>query len=435
MATKPTYEELEQKVRKLELEAERRSEVKRTLDQQAQILYSIKDTIVIITPEMKTIYANQTAKDLFGDRPEMFTEPCYRFFKKRDMVCEDCPVLKTIQDEKPHNAIIKSYDRNGEEMWRFNTAFPFYDRDGQVIAGIEIVTDYTPQKRAEIALQKSEERFRTIYEESPIGIELYDGDGQLIHANKACLNIFGVSDIAEVKGFKLFDDPNISDEDRESLRKGRKVRYQVPFDFGKVKEYKLYETTESGIIHLDVQITPLGLGAGESTSSYLVQLVDMTDRKQGEYALRESEQELELTLDATTDGIWSWNFENEQMNFSDKYYEMLGYTVGEFEATYENWVNLIHPEDRESALAAAENYLKTQPDTLHNEFRLRTSSGNYLWIHAKARIVKRGPGGNALYMIGNHEDITSRKQAEQALRESEEKFKSLSRNAPDIVIV
>jgi len=347
MATKPTYEELEQKVRKLELEAERRSEVKRTLDQQAQILYSIKDTIVIITPEMKTIYANQTAKDLFGDRPEMFTEPCYRFFKKRDMVCEDCPVLKTIQDEKPHNAIIKSYDRNGEEMWRFNTAFPFYDRDGQVIAGIEIVTDYTPQKRAEIALQKSEERFRTIYEESPIGIELYDGDGQLIHANKACLNIFGVSDIAEVKGFKLFDDPNISDEDRESLRKGRKVRYQVPFDFGKVKEYKLYETTESGIIHLDVQITPLGLGAGESTSSYLVQLVDMTDRKQGEYALRESEQELELTLDATTDGIWSWNFENEQMNFSDKYYEMLGYTVGEFEATYENWVNLIHPEDRE----------------------------------------------------------------------------------------
>ncbi|MCP4578851.1 MAG: hypothetical protein GY846_21440 [Deltaproteobacteria bacterium] len=106
MAGKLTYEELERKIKELELEAARHKASERTRHQQAQILSSIKDTIVVITPEMKTIYANQTAKKLFGDRPEMFTEPCYRFFKNRETVCENCPVLKTIKDEKPHKAIM-----------------------------------------------------------------------------------------------------------------------------------------------------------------------------------------------------------------------------------------------------------------------------------------------------------------------------------------
>jgi histidine kinase len=173
MGTKPTYEELKQRVRELELKTERHREVENVLHQQAQILDSIKDTILIITPEMKTIYANQTAKELFGDRPEIFTEPCYRFFKKREKVCENCPVLRTIKDEKPHNAVTKAYDKDGKEMWRFNTAFPFYDRDGQVIAGIEFVTDYTPQKKAKKALQESEERYRALFDNMSNAVAIY----------------------------------------------------------------------------------------------------------------------------------------------------------------------------------------------------------------------------------------------------------------------
>jgi len=158
MASKPTYEELEQRVRELEFEVEKNKDVVRRLDQHEQILSSIRDTILIITPGLKTIYANQTAKDVFGDLPEMFAEPCYRFFKNRKTVCEECPVLKAIHDEKPHKAIMKSCDKDGKEMWRFNMAFPFYDINGKVIAGIEIVTDYTSQKKAETALKKSEKR-------------------------------------------------------------------------------------------------------------------------------------------------------------------------------------------------------------------------------------------------------------------------------------
>jgi two-component system cell cycle sensor histidine kinase/response regulator CckA len=198
MPAKPTYEELLHRVSELELAVKRHKENEETLHRQAQVLHSIKDTILIITPEMRTIYANQTAKSIFGDRPEMFTEPCYRYFKNRDTACENCPVQRAIEDGKPHKAIMKSYDRNGEEMWRFNSAFPFYDQEGKLIAGIEIVTDYTPQKRSETALRKSEERYRALFEHMSDGVVIYEAvdageDFIFLDFNKAAEKIENIS--------------------------------------------------------------------------------------------------------------------------------------------------------------------------------------------------------------------------------------------------
>jgi PAS domain S-box-containing protein len=132
------------------------------------------------------------------------------------------------------------------------------------------------------ALYTSGEEFRSIFDESPIGIELYDSDGLLIDANQACLDMFGVSDILQVKGFKLFEDPNLPDEAKAKLRRGKPVRYETPFDFEKVKELRLYETSKSGIIHLDVQITPMGEKQKDASEGYLVQVQDITERKRAE---------------------------------------------------------------------------------------------------------------------------------------------------------
>ena len=78
--------------------------------------------------------------------------------------------------------------------------------------------------QAKKKLQESEEKFRNIYEESPTGIELYDSYGLLLDVNKACLDIFGISDVKEVKGFDLFEDLDPKDEFKEKLRKGETVR-------------------------------------------------------------------------------------------------------------------------------------------------------------------------------------------------------------------
>lgn len=96
--------------------------------------------------------------------------------------------------------------------------------------------------------------------------QFYDVDGQLLDANKACLDIFGVSDVSEVKGFKLFEDPNLSYEEKERLRDGEIVRYETLYDFEKVRQYGLYETAKFGKIYIDALMTPL---SGFSFSVFL----------------------------------------------------------------------------------------------------------------------------------------------------------------------
>jgi len=149
-------------------------------------------------------------------------------------------------------------------------------------------------------LKQSEERFRTIFEQSPIGIELYDLDGRLLEINKACVEIFGVSDVAGVKGFKLFEDPNLSGQAKEILKRGEAVRYEAPFDFEKVRELQLYKTTKSGVHHIDALITPLGIEEKVSLTGYLVQVQDITERKQAENALKKVREELEIRVQERT---------------------------------------------------------------------------------------------------------------------------------------
>jgi len=129
------------------------------------------------------------------------------------------------------------------------------------------------------ALKESEERFRGIYLWSPLGIELYDENGQLLEANRACLDIFGVSDVAQVKGVRLFDDWNINDEAKEELRQGRTVRYEAPIDFDKVKKRRMYNTNRSGTIHISAFISPLGVIHGNKPGGYLVLIQDTTTSK------------------------------------------------------------------------------------------------------------------------------------------------------------
>jgi PAS domain S-box-containing protein len=150
--------------------------------------------------------------------------------------------------------------------------------------------------------------------------------------------------------------------------------------------------------------------------------IEINHRKKAEADLRKSEKELQRILDATADGIWSWNFKTNTLYFSPKYYEMLGYIPNEFQANFENWLNLVHPEDKDKVLVIANDFLATKPDLYENEFRMKTKNGTYRWVKTAAKILERDENGEAVYMIGNHEDITERKLAIDALIDEQNRF-------------
>jgi PAS domain S-box-containing protein len=143
---------------------------------------------------------------------------------------------------------------------------------------------------------------------------------------------------------------------------------------------------------------------------------DITERKEAEETRRKSQQELQLTLEAITDGVFKWNFTTNEFVFSPHYYTMLGYEPDEFAASFDSWRNLIHPDDLPRALAVYETWQKSRPDIYENEFRLKAKSGEYRWIHASGKVVERDGQGNAVRLIGNHQDVTERKRAEETMR-------------------
>ena len=120
--------------------------------------------------------------------------------------------------------------------------------------------------------------FLRLFANSPLGIELYNSNGELIHVNQRCLDIFGIQKMSDVAGFKLFDDPNLAEDKKKEIRRGIPVRYEMDFDFDKIKNLKLYKTTKSGRALLDVLVTPLGQKAGKNADGYLAQVEDITEK-------------------------------------------------------------------------------------------------------------------------------------------------------------
>jgi PAS domain S-box-containing protein len=138
----------------------------------------------------------------------------------------------------------------------------------------------------EQTLQETEGQFQTLFEESPIAIELWNAYGELVEVNPACLDLFGVMEPMDLKRFNLFADRNLSKEMKENLRNGLSVQYEAPFDFEKVKSHNFYQTKHSGIIQIHTEITPLKKEKTRNAGKYLVYVQDITGHKQAMQVLR-----------------------------------------------------------------------------------------------------------------------------------------------------
>jgi diguanylate cyclase (GGDEF)-like protein/PAS domain S-box-containing protein len=157
----------------------------------------------------------------------------------------------------------------------------------------DLAWDITGKKRAEFELNASEKKFHGIFSQSPIAIEIYDAAGRLIDANLACMELFGVTELEHLLGFKLWNDPNVPLDARQRLARNETVVFEGVFDFSLVKQLKLYPTTRSGICYIDCIIHPLR--DAEQITGYLVQINDITERMRAEDELRRTHASLELT--------------------------------------------------------------------------------------------------------------------------------------------
>jgi len=144
-------------------------------------------------------------------------------------------------------------------------------------------------------------------------------------------------------------------------------------------------------------------------------------------ALRQREQRFTLAMDASKDGIWDWNVATGEVYYSPGYSAMLGYLTHELPPQADSWADLIHPEDKQAALAANMDCIENRRDDFEVEFRMRTADRGWRWILGRGKAVARDKSGRAERLVGTHTDITARKRAEAQFIEMKEAAEAANR--------
>jgi PAS domain S-box-containing protein len=157
----------------------------------------------------------------------------------------------------------------------------------------------------------------------------------------------------------------------------------------------------------------------------------VAERERAERSLRASEERFDLVVRGSAAGIWDWNVVTQEVYYSARYNGLLGHDAnGSYSHVLESFDKALHPEDRDRAWQAVAAHLEKRVP-YNVEYRMGTKSGEYRWFNANGQAVWDG-AGKPVRMVGSITDISERKQTENALRESNEKFQQMAANITDV---
>jgi PAS domain S-box-containing protein len=157
----------------------------------------------------------------------------------------------------------------------------------------------------------------------------------------------------------------------------------------------------------------------------LLALAFTIDRRRSRFSnimVTQSEQQLQYALNATSEGVWDWNIQTGKSTYSTHWIEMMGYSLGEAHQIGDFRKGIIHEDDSSKMLEALDAYLQGNTPIYECEIRLKTKTGEYKYTLDRGKVVEWNQKGSPTRMVGTFTDITERKRAEDALKESEERL-------------
>jgi len=280
--------------------------------------------------------------------------------------------------------------------------------------------------RSEEALRQSEERFRKVFEEGPIGIVLGSPDFRILKANHALCRMLGYTE-SELTGLRFADITHPEDAER-TLQLGREL-----FG-GKIPSYQLdkrYVTKSQQVIWANVTATLIRGHDGQPLYTLGI-IEDISQRKEAEQVLEQNEKRFRALIEKSSDCIALVSPAGEILYDAEPAtFRNLGYASGEL--TGRNAFDLIHPQDAGHLRKSLAELLHKPGTTRSAQLRIRHKDGSWQWMEGTATNLLNEPSVQAIVI--NARDITERMQAEAKLRQSEERFSKAFLASPAAITI
>lgn len=260
-------------------------------------------------------------------------------------------------------------------------------------------------------------RLDELLEHLPAGVVVHGADGRILHANRRACELIGRS-LAQLRGtgsdggpwdFLCSDGTPMQAEQfpvNVVLRTGRQLADQV---------VGIRNGDEVPLRWVICNAYPECDARGE-LCRVVVCFTDCTPLKEAEQHLLKSEERLRLALQGSTDAPWDYDLAKDEIYYSERWWDMLGYRPGELGNGPRLWLELTHPEDRDRILHFWQDLLDGGRETYSVEWRLRHRDGHYVPVLSRG-FVTRDAEGRAVRVTGTNTDLTERKRAEQRIYE------------------
>ncbi|WP_462158664.1 PAS domain S-box protein [Pseudoalteromonas sp. GB56] len=327
-----------------------------------------------------------------------------------------------VKEGVPYDITARFKSMEGKLKWIRTTGEAIY-QDGVIIGVIGNIADITDTKLAAIELENSQRQIKGFLDNLPAIAYYKDTHGRYQIVNKSWCAYAGVSseDAIGKNDFQIWSQHHYAQALVEDDQKVIELAEPI------VSEETLVMDDGAELVYICHKF-PLFNNVQEFVGLGCFAL-DITELKDAELALHESQQQLERALQGANAGLWDWDTHTEILHTNEIWANLLGYTKEEldreFGECYERWQYLVHPDDIQDATHKLQAHLAGKTSTYRAEFRMKTKDGKWKWILSVGRNATPEPEQQGVRIIGIHIDIDASKSMQNELFSKQEQLKAL----------
>ena len=330
--------------------------------------------------------------------------------------------MEVITTGKAKMNIEEPLELPDRKRWLKTDKLPMKDVNGNVTGLIGFSIDITERKAVEESLRKSEEKLRVMFESMTDGVVVTDLNTTVVDVNRAALDLFGYSkgEVIGRSGLEIL----VFEQQNEAVQ--NLARSLEGTEITGTQEYALV-ARDGRRVNTEISINGLSDMDGKPYG-FVTVIRDVTERKKAEEALRKSEEKYRALAENTNDIVYSMNSEGISQYIGPQV-RRYGFQPEDFLNT--SMLDFVIPEDRDRI---ALEFMRTMSkgEEFVSSFRVNDRKGEIHWFEDVSK-VQRDAAGKVTGLAGVLRDITERKKVEDALQQSEERYRLIAENMSDVI--